>query len=92
MPRPALAAFDTVPLDAPYPIGSRFRRAGRTAGVFYAAESPETAVAEMAFYRLLFFAEIAIDAMAGQPVGVHRLLGCGQNGALARPDLGPARS
>ncbi len=43
--------------DAPYPTGSRFRRAGRTAGVFYAAERPETAVAEMAFYRLLFFAE-----------------------------------
>ena len=43
--------------DAPYPVGSRFRRAGRTAGVFYAAEAPETAVAEMAFYRLLFFAE-----------------------------------
>jgi hypothetical protein len=43
--------------DAPYPIGSRFRRAGRTAGVFYAAEAPETAVAEMAFYRLLFLTE-----------------------------------
>lgn len=42
---------------APYPNGSRFRRAGYTAGVFYAAEAPETAVAEMAFYRLLFFAE-----------------------------------
>ncbi|MBB4266542.1 RES domain-containing protein [Roseospira visakhapatnamensis] len=41
----------------PYPHGSRFRRAGRTAGVFYAAEAVETAVAEMAFYRLLFFAE-----------------------------------
>jgi hypothetical protein len=40
-----------------YPTGSRFRRAGLTAGVFYAAETPETAVAEMAFYRLLFFAE-----------------------------------
>jgi hypothetical protein len=40
-----------------YPTGSRFRRAGRTPGVFYAAEAPETAVAEMAFYRLLFFAE-----------------------------------
>ena len=39
-----------------YP-GSRFRRAGLTAGVFYAAEEPSTAVAEMAFYRLLFFAE-----------------------------------
>lgn len=41
----------------PYPHGSRFRRAGRTAGVYYAAERPETAVAELAFYRLLFFAE-----------------------------------
>lgn len=43
--------------DAPYPVGSRFRRAGRTPGVFYAAETPQTALAEMAFYRLLFFAE-----------------------------------
>jgi hypothetical protein len=40
-----------------YPTGSRFRRAGMTEGVFYAAETPHTAVAEMAFYRLLFFAE-----------------------------------
>ncbi len=40
-----------------YPKGSRFRRAGRTEGVFYAAEAPQTAVAEMAFYRLLFYAE-----------------------------------
>jgi hypothetical protein len=42
---------------APYPHGSRFRRAGRTLGVYYAAEQVDTAVAEMAFYRLLFFAE-----------------------------------
>jgi hypothetical protein len=41
----------------PYPVGSRFRRAGMTPGVFYAAERVETALAEMAFYRLLFFAE-----------------------------------
>lgn len=40
-----------------YPQGSRFRRAGRTHGVFYASESVATAVAEMAFYRLLFFAD-----------------------------------
>jgi hypothetical protein len=40
-----------------YPTGSRFRRAGRTLGVYYAAEHPTTAVAEMAFYRLLFFTE-----------------------------------
>jgi hypothetical protein len=42
---------------APYPTGSRFRRAGLTAGVFYAAEKPRTAIAELTFYRLLFFAE-----------------------------------
>ena len=40
-----------------YPNGSRFRRAGMTEGVFYAAETVETAVAEIVFYRLLFFAE-----------------------------------
>jgi hypothetical protein len=40
-----------------YPRGSRFRRAGRTLGVFYGSEDPLTAAAEMAFYRLLFFAE-----------------------------------
>ena len=42
---------------AVYPHGSRFRRAGLTPGVFYGAEHVETALAEMAFYRLLFFAE-----------------------------------
>jgi hypothetical protein len=42
---------------AVYPTGSRFRRAGLTEGVFYASEKPETAVVEMAFHRLLFFAE-----------------------------------
>lgn len=43
---------------AAYPTGSRFRRAGMTEGVFYASEAPHTAVAEMSFYRLLFFAEL----------------------------------
>jgi hypothetical protein len=43
--------------EPPYPHGSRFRRAGRTPGVYYAAEAAETAVAELAFYRFLFFAE-----------------------------------
>ncbi|WP_448203615.1 RES family NAD+ phosphorylase [Azospirillum sp. sgz302134] len=43
--------------DAPYPAGSRFRRAGMTPGVFYAAEAVGTAVAELTFYRLLFYAE-----------------------------------
>src|SRR5262249_7123645 len=32
---------------APYPAGSRFRRAGLTAGVFYASAAVKTAVAEM---------------------------------------------
>lgn len=41
----------------PYPHGSRFRRAGLTPGVWYGAERPETAVAEMVFYRYLFHAE-----------------------------------
>ncbi|CAM5622170.1 hypothetical protein MAUB1S_10601 [Mycolicibacterium aubagnense] len=41
-----------------YPYGSRFRRAGRTLGVYYAADTIATAVAEMSFYRLLFFAEL----------------------------------
>ena len=42
---------------APYPFGSRFRRAGFTEGVYYASERIETAAAELAFHRLLFFAE-----------------------------------
>jgi hypothetical protein len=42
---------------APYPHGSRFRRAGLTPGVYYASAAPETAIAETAFYRLLFFAD-----------------------------------
>jgi hypothetical protein len=40
-----------------YPRGSRFRRPGLTPGVFYASRTVSTAVAEMTFYRLLFFAE-----------------------------------
>ena len=42
---------------ANYPSGSRFRKSGMTEGVYYASETPHTAVAEMAFSRLLFFAE-----------------------------------
>jgi hypothetical protein len=41
----------------PYPAGSRFRRAGLTPGVWYGAEAPTTAVAEIVFYRFLFYAE-----------------------------------
>jgi hypothetical protein len=42
---------------APYPHGSRFRRAGLTPGVFYASLQLPAAIAEMAFWRLLFYAE-----------------------------------
>ncbi|MEQ9812821.1 MAG: RES family NAD+ phosphorylase [Azospirillaceae bacterium] len=40
-----------------YPDDSRFRRRGGSAGVFYGAPSVRTAVAELSFYRVLFFAE-----------------------------------
>jgi RES domain len=42
---------------ARYPQGSRFRRPGFTPGVFYSSETPATAIAELAFWRLLFFAD-----------------------------------
>lgn len=43
--------------NAPYPVGSRFRRAGSTEGVFYASEQIRTALAEHCHYRLKFFQE-----------------------------------
>lgn len=52
---------------AVYPHGSRFRRAGKTLGVFYAAKTIATAVAEMAFYRLLFFAESPATPLPSNP-------------------------
>lgn len=39
------------------PWGSRFRKPNADAGVFYAAEHPETAMAETVFHRLSFFAD-----------------------------------
>lgn len=45
------------PFRYPSPHGSRFRRAAAPEGVFYAACCPETALAEAAFYQLLFYAE-----------------------------------
>ncbi|HYZ32103.1 MAG TPA: RES family NAD+ phosphorylase [Crenalkalicoccus sp.] len=41
---------------APYPQGSRFRRARQRDGCLYCSERVETAVAEDAFHRALFFA------------------------------------
>lgn len=38
-----------------YPGSSRFRREGFSPGVYYASDAIETAVAETAFYRLLFY-------------------------------------
>lgn len=52
---------------APYPQGSRFRRAGQAEGVFYGSETAETAIAEMAFYRLLFFKEAPGAVLPAKP-------------------------
>lgn len=52
----------------PYPEGSRFRRAGLTPGVWYGASHPETALAEVAFYRVLFFAESPGTPFPDDPV------------------------
>jgi hypothetical protein len=43
--------------SATIPFGSRFRRPNATLGVFYGSEHAATAIAEKAFYRLLFYAE-----------------------------------
>ncbi len=43
-----------------YPQSSRFRRVGRTLGVYYASEEPITAALEAAWYRVRFF-NAAID-------------------------------
>ncbi|WP_228850155.1 RES family NAD+ phosphorylase [Halocynthiibacter styelae] len=51
----------------PYPYGSRFRKAGLTPGVWYGAEKPETAVAEMVFYRFLFYAESPATSFPDNP-------------------------
>ena len=39
----------------PYPSGSRFRQANQAEGAYYASLTPETAIAELAFYRALFY-------------------------------------
>jgi hypothetical protein len=55
----------------PYPHGSRFRRAGWAPGVFYASAAETTAVAEMAFYRLLFFLESPATPWPVDPPHFH---------------------
>lgn len=49
------------------PHASRFRRAGSPDGVFYASASPETAIAEIVFYRFLFYAESPATPLPGNP-------------------------
>lgn len=49
------------------PKGSRFRRAGFTEGVFYCCESPITAMAEKAFWQLVFFAESPATPFPANP-------------------------
>jgi len=53
---------------APYPAGSRFRRAGQRQGCFYAAELPDTALIEHAFYRVLFFLDSPMTALPRNPL------------------------
>ncbi len=50
-----------------YPSGSRFRRAGRTPGVFYASSAPQTAVIETAFHNLLFYADSPTTPFPANP-------------------------
>lgn len=53
---------------APYPTGSRFRRANQVDGVFYGSEEIGTVLAEFAFYRLLFFASAPGVMLPSSPV------------------------
>jgi hypothetical protein len=50
-----------------YPHGSRFRKAGKTPGVFYASSAPHTAVIEMAFHILLFYADSPATPFPAKP-------------------------
>jgi hypothetical protein len=52
---------------APYPRGSRFRRARQREGAFYASERVETAIAEASFYRLLFYLEAPAARLPERP-------------------------
>lgn len=53
---------------APYPNGSRFRRADQPDGAFYASLEIRTALAELAFHRLLFYRESPDAALPRNPV------------------------
>ena len=73
-----------------YPRGSRFRRAGLSPGVFYASLQIATAVAEMAFWRLLFYAEsphTPWPANAGEYTAFSVRVAAGKGLDLTRPPL-----
>ena len=52
----------------PHKRGSRFRRANQIDGVFYASEDPHTALAEKAYYSLLFYADSPDTPLPDNPV------------------------
>jgi hypothetical protein len=52
----------------PYRSNSRFRRAGAAEGVFYGSEAAEAALAEAAFFRLLFYAESRTALWPANPI------------------------
>ncbi len=58
----------STPFRYPARGDSRFRRAGRTPPVFYGAEQIETAVAEVSFWRLLFFIESPATPWPANPL------------------------
>lgn len=73
-----------------YPKGSRFRRAGLTPGVFYASPSTALAVSEMAFHRLLFYAESPATpwpSTAGEYTVFSVKFATGKSLDLTRPPL-----
>lgn len=49
------------------PYASRFRAGGSPDGVFYASATPETAIAEYSFHRLLFFAQSPATPLPTNP-------------------------
>ena len=52
----------------PYKRSSRFRRPHQSDGVFYASENPHTALAEKAYYSLLFYADSPNTPLPDNPV------------------------
>ena len=77
---------------APYPHGSRFRRARQRQGCFYGSERVETAVAEAAFYYLTFFLASPGTPVPRNPSGAYSLSGTYQDFDGCRSDHTTARA